>query len=263
MGNKINPLGFRLGFTQNHCSLWFEKRDYSEDLREDERIYNCIENYVQHIKRSINSSYGGITRIEILKQTKYISVNIYIAFVDLFIQKKGQEKKRKKKNEEIKPQLTDEEIKQQLKKEVQNVLRKEVQNVLRKEVQNVLRKEVQNVLVQSMLNSVNRELVISIEKVQKPYREPKILAEYIALQIKERVEIRKIMKKAIELAEKADVKGVKITMKGRLNGIERARKESAIQGRVPLQTLRAKIDYCYYAVQTVYGVLGIKIWIFV
>nr|QYB22205.1 ribosomal protein S3 [Pilgerodendron uviferum]BBN66860.1 ribosomal protein S3 [Pilgerodendron uviferum] len=235
MGNKINPLGFRLGFTQNHCSLWFEERDYSEDLREDERIYNCIENYVQHIKKCKNSSYGGITRIEILKQKKYISVNIYIAFVDLFIE----EKKRKKIDEAIKEQLTDEEIKQQL------------------------RKEVQSVLVQNILNSVNKELVISIEKVQKPYREPKILAEYIALQLKERVEIRKIMKKAIELAEKADVKGVKIEMKGRLNGIERARKESAIQGIVPLQTLRAKIDYCYYAVQTVYGVLGIKIWIFV
>nr|YP_009379842.1 ribosomal protein S3 [Taxodium distichum]YP_009714191.1 ribosomal protein S3 [Taxodium mucronatum]QQV68945.1 ribosomal protein S3 [Taxodium sp. 'Zhongshanshan']QGJ04525.1 ribosomal protein S3 [Taxodium mucronatum]QGJ04691.1 ribosomal protein S3 [Taxodium distichum]QQV69111.1 ribosomal protein S3 [Taxodium sp. 'Zhongshanshan']QQV69194.1 ribosomal protein S3 [Taxodium sp. 'Zhongshanshan'] len=230
MGNKINPLGFRLGFTQNHCSLWFEERDYSEDLREDERIYNCIENYVQHIKSSINSSYGGITRIEILKQTELISVNIYIAFVDLFIEKKGQEKKKKKDDEE--------EIKQ-------------------------LRKEVQNMLVQSMLDSVNRKLVISIEKVEKPYREPKILAEYIALQLKERVEIRKIMKKAIELAEKADVEGIKIKIKGRLNGIERARKESAMQGRVPLQTLRAKIDYCYYAVQTVYGVLGIKIWIFV
>nr|QGJ04608.1 ribosomal protein S3 [Taxodium distichum var. imbricarium]QQV69028.1 ribosomal protein S3 [Taxodium sp. 'Zhongshanshan'] len=230
MGNKINPLGFRLGFTQNHCSLWFEERDYSEDLREDERIYNCIENYVQHIKSSINSSYGGITRIEILKQTELISVNIYIAFVNLFIEKKGQEKKKKKDDEE--------EIKQ-------------------------LRKEVQNMLVQSMLDSVNRELVISIEKVEKPYREPKILAEYIALQLKERVEIRKIMKKAIELAEKADVEGIKIKIKGRLNGIERARKESAMQGRVPLQTLRAKIDYCYYAVQTVYGVLGIKIWIFV
>nr|YP_009462959.1 ribosomal protein S3 [Chamaecyparis hodginsii]AQM39084.1 ribosomal protein S3 [Chamaecyparis hodginsii]AUW35157.1 ribosomal protein S3 [Chamaecyparis hodginsii]QNT11715.1 ribosomal protein S3 [Chamaecyparis hodginsii]UFP91835.1 ribosomal protein S3 [Chamaecyparis hodginsii] len=224
MGNKINPLGFRLGFTQNHCSLWFEERDYSEDLREDERIYNCIENYVQHIKSSINSSYGGITRIEILKQAELISVNIYIAFIDLFIEKKGPRKK------------------------------DEIQE---------LRKEVQNILVQSMLNSVNRKLVISIEKVDKPYREPKILAEYIALQLKERVEIRKIMKKAIQLAEKADVEGVKIKIKGRLNGIERARKESAMKGRVPLQTLRAKIDYCYYAVQTVYGVLGIKIWIFV
>nr|YP_009629110.1 ribosomal protein S3 [Thuja plicata]YP_009629188.1 ribosomal protein S3 [Thuja sutchuenensis]YP_009629271.1 ribosomal protein S3 [Thuja occidentalis]YP_009829298.1 ribosomal protein S3 [Thuja koraiensis]YP_010980796.1 ribosomal protein S3 [Thuja standishii]AQM39414.1 ribosomal protein S3 [Thuja standishii]ASN65400.1 ribosomal protein S3 [Thuja sutchuenensis]ASO66718.1 ribosomal protein S3 [Thuja plicata]AUR34287.1 ribosomal protein S3 [Thuja occidentalis]QEZ90421.1 ribosomal protein S3 len=230
MGNKINPLGFRLGFTQNHCSLWFEERDYSEDLREDERIYNCIENYVQHIKSFSNSSYGGITRIEILKQTELISVNIYIAFVDLFIEKKGP---RKRKIYEEKEEFEG------------------------------LRKEVQNMLVQSMLNSVNRKLVISIEKVDKPYREPKILAEYIALQLKERVEIRKIMKKAIQLAEKADVEGVKIKIKGRLNGIERARKESAMKGRVPLQTLRAKIDYCYYAVQTVYGVLGIKIWIFV
>nr|YP_010426939.1 ribosomal protein S3 [Juniperus pingii]USN89815.1 ribosomal protein S3 [Juniperus pingii] len=224
MGNKINPLGFRLGFTQNHYSLWFEEGDYSEDLREDERIYNCIENYVKYIKSSINSSYGGITRIEILKQTKLISVNIYIAFVDLFIEKKAPIKKEKMKE---------------------------------------LRKEVQKMLVQSMLNSVNRELVISIEKVDTPYREPKIIAEYIALQLKERVEIRKIMKKAIQLAEKANVEGVKIKIKGRLNGIERARKESAMKGRVPLQTLRAKIDYCYYAVQTVYGVLGIKIWIFV
>nr|YP_009679188.1 ribosomal protein S3 [Juniperus squamata]YP_010332374.1 ribosomal protein S3 [Juniperus przewalskii subsp. pendula]QDF64632.1 ribosomal protein S3 [Juniperus squamata]UNH85124.1 ribosomal protein S3 [Juniperus przewalskii subsp. pendula]UNQ87733.1 ribosomal protein S3 [Juniperus przewalskii] len=224
MGNKINPLGFRLGFTQNHYSLWFEEGDYSEDLREDERIYNCIENYVKYIKSSINSSYGGITRIEILKQTKLISVNIYIAFVDLFIDKKAPIKEEKMKE---------------------------------------LRKEVQKMLVQSMLNSVNRELVISIEKVDTPYREPKIIAEYIALQLKERVEIRKIMKKAIQLAEKANVEGVKIKIKGRLNGIERARKESAMKGRVPLQTLRAKIDYCYYAVQTVYGVLGIKIWIFV
>nr|YP_009652620.1 ribosomal protein S3 [Juniperus recurva]QCF45907.1 ribosomal protein S3 [Juniperus recurva] len=224
MGNKINPLGFRLGFTQNHYSLWFEEGDYSEDLREDERIYNCIENYVKYIKSSINSSYGGITRIEILKQTKLISVNIYIAFVDLFIEKKA---------------------------------------LIKKEKMKELRKEVQKMLVQSMLNSVNRELVISIEKVDTPYREPKIIAEYIALQLKERVEIRKIMKKAIQLAEKANVEGVKIKIKGRLNGIERARKESAMKGRVPLQTLRAKIDYCYYAVQTVYGVLGIKIWIFV
>nr|QYB20765.1 ribosomal protein S3 [Callitris pyramidalis] len=258
MGNKINPLGFRLGFTQNHCSVWFEVRDYSEDLREDERIYNCIENYLQRIKRSTNSSYGGITRIEILKNRKNMQVNIYIAFVDLFI---GQEKKIQKTDKK----LTDKDLKQ-LKKEVQNVVINKIQSI---DLQNIdlqnidlqNRKEVQKLL--EHFNSVDRELVLSIKKVQKPYREPKIIAEYIALQLKERVEIKKIMKKAISLAEKADVRGVKIKMKGRLNGIERARKESAIQGMVPLQTLRAKIDYCYYAVQTVYGVLGIKIWIFV
>nr|YP_009579029.1 ribosomal protein S3 [Taxus floridana]QBK35060.1 ribosomal protein S3 [Taxus floridana]QBK35552.1 ribosomal protein S3 [Taxus floridana]QBK36044.1 ribosomal protein S3 [Taxus floridana] len=226
MGRKINPLGFRLGFTQNHRSLWFEQRNYSEDLREDEKIHNCIENYVRRIQDASNSNYGGIIRIEIMKKTDLIQVNIYIGFTDLFIQK---QKYKDKKDKEIEQ----------------------------------LRDEVQNMLLQNMLGSVNRKLLISIEKVEKPYREPNILAEYIALQLKARVEIRKIMKKAIELAEEADVEGIKIKIKGRLNGIERARKESALQGRVPLQTLRAKIDYCYYAVQTVYGVLGIKIWIFV
>nr|YP_010192297.1 ribosomal protein S3 [Athrotaxis cupressoides]QZN07959.1 ribosomal protein S3 [Athrotaxis cupressoides] len=241
MGSKINPLGFRLGFTQNHCSLWFEERDYFEDLREDERIYNCIENYVQHVKRYIKSSHVGITRIEILKETELITVNIYIAFVDLFIEKQGQEKKKEK---VIKKRG------QEKKKEKEEEIKK-------------LRKEVQSMLVPNMLDCVNKKLLIYLEKVENPYREPLIIAEYIAIQLKERIEIRKIMKKAIELAEKADVEGIKIKIKGRLNGIERARKESAIQGRVPLQTLRAKIDYCYYAVQTVYGVLGIKIWIFV
>nr|QYB21132.1 ribosomal protein S3 [Austrotaxus spicata] len=226
MGKKINPLGFRLGFTQNHRSLWFEEGNYSEDLREDQKIHNCIENYVHHIKGA--SNYGGITRIEILKKVDLIQVNIYVGFGDLVIEKQDQDKE-KKKEKKI----------------------------------NKLRDEVENILLKNMLNSVNRKLFICIEKVEKPYREPNIIAEYIALQLKARVEIRKIMKKAIELAEKADVEGIKIKIKGRLNGIERARKESAMQGRVPLQTLRAKIDYCYYAVQTIYGVLGIKIWIFV
>nr|QBK36454.1 ribosomal protein S3 [Pseudotaxus chienii] len=233
MGRKVNPLGFRLGFTQNHRSLWFEQRNYSEDLREDEKIHNCIENYVQHIQDA--SNYGGIIRLEIMKKTDFIQVNIYIAFTNLFIKK--QEDKDKK--------YKDKKDKDKKYKEIEQ-----------------LRDEVENVLLKNMLDSVNRKLLISIEKVEKPYREPNILAEYIALQLKARVEIKKIMKKAIELAEEADVEGIKIKIKGRLNGIERARKESAIQGRVPLQTLRAKIDYCYYAVQTVYGVLGIKIWIF-
>nr|YP_009471783.1 ribosomal protein S3 [Cephalotaxus sinensis]YP_009641713.1 ribosomal protein S3 [Cephalotaxus hainanensis]YP_010138121.1 ribosomal protein S3 [Cephalotaxus griffithii]YP_010138367.1 ribosomal protein S3 [Cephalotaxus harringtonia var. nana]UPV70149.1 ribosomal protein S3 [Cephalotaxus fortunei]UPV71543.1 ribosomal protein S3 [Cephalotaxus fortunei var. alpina]AVI15504.1 ribosomal protein S3 [Cephalotaxus sinensis]AXI98104.1 ribosomal protein S3 [Cephalotaxus sinensis]QBZ37784.1 ribosomal len=234
MGNKINPLGFRLGFTQNHRSFWFEERDYSEDLREDEKIHNCIRNYVRHINikassnyggiTRIDSNYGGITRIDIMKKSELIQINICIGFTDLFIKKQEQKKEKK--------------IKQ-------------------------LRDEVENMLVQNIINSVDRKLLISIEQVDKPYREPNILAEYIALQLKERVQIKKIMKKVFELAEEADVKGIKIQIKGRLNGIERARKQSAMQGRVPLQTLRAKIDYCYYAVQTVYGVLGIKIWIFV
>nr|QYB22026.1 ribosomal protein S3 [Pherosphaera fitzgeraldii]BBF91040.1 ribosomal protein S3 [Pherosphaera fitzgeraldii] len=219
MGNKINPLGFRLGFTQNHRSLWFaEQRDYSEDLREDNKIHNCIENYIRLIKSS--SDYGGLARIEIAKKRGLLHIQIYIGFPNLLT-------KRQSVREEM----------------------------------NQLRNDIEYLVLLNKL-SVHRTLFILLERVAKPYREPNILAEYIALQIKNRVPFRKTIQKAIELAKGADVKGIRIQIAGRLDGKERARIESTKQGRVPLQTIRAKIDYCYYAAQTIYGVLGIKIWIF-
>ncbi|CAI0445621.1 unnamed protein product [Linum tenue] len=97
--------------------------------------------------------------------------------------------------------------------------------------------------IQKELNCVNQKINITITRIGNPYRHPNILAEFIAEQLKNRVSFRKAMKKAIELTEQTDTKG--------------------IQGRVPLQTIRAKIDYCSYTVRTIYGVLGIKIWIFI
>nr|QYB22444.1 ribosomal protein S3 [Saxegothaea conspicua]BBF91294.1 ribosomal protein S3 [Saxegothaea conspicua] len=219
MGNKINPLGFRLGFTQNHRSHWFaQQRDYSEDLREDDKIHNCIENYIRLIKSS--SNYGGLARIEIGRKIGLLHIKIYIGFPNLLT-------KRQSVHQEM----------------------------------NQLRNDIQYFILLNRL-SVHRTLFVFMEKVAKPYREPNILAEYIALQIKNRVPFRKTIQKAIELAKEADVRGIRIQIAGRLDGKERARTESTKQGRVPLQTIRAKIDYCYYAAQTIYGVLGIKIWIF-
>ena len=89
------------------------------------------------------------------------------------------------------------------------------------------------------------------------------MAEYIAVQVERRVAFRKTIKKAIQLAkEQGNVKGIKIQIAGRLNGAEIARSEWAREGRVPLQTLRAQIDYCHYPAHTIYGVLGIRVWIF-
>nr|QYB21186.1 ribosomal protein S3 [Dacrydium cupressinum]BBF90772.1 ribosomal protein S3 [Dacrydium cupressinum] len=219
MGNKINPLGFRLGFTQNHRSLWFAKqRDYSEDLREDDKIYNCIENYIRLIKSS--SDYGGLARIEIAKKRGLLYIQIYMGFPNLLTKRSS--------------------VRQEIKR---------------------LRNDIEYLVLRNRL-SVDRKLFIFLQEVVNPYREPNILAEYIALQIKNRVPFRKTIQKAIELAKGADVKGIRIEIAGRLDGRERARSESTKQGRVPLQTIRAKIDYCYYAARTIYGVLGIKIWIF-
>nr|YP_009571385.1 ribosomal protein S3 [Cistanthe grandiflora]QBC67218.1 ribosomal protein S3 [Cistanthe grandiflora] len=215
MGQKINPLGFRLGTTQNHYSLWFaQPKNYSEGLQEDQKIRDCIKNYVQKNTRT-SSGVEGIARIEIQKRIDLIQVIIYMGFPKLLIENRPRGVEDLKRN------------------------------------------------VQKDLNCVNRKLNIAITRIAKPYGNPNILAEFIAGQLKNRVSFRKAMKKAIELTEQAETKGIQIQIAGRIDGKEIARIEWIREGRVPLQTIRAKIDYCAYTVRTIYGVLGIKIWIFI
>nr|QUG10565.1 ribosomal protein S3 [Hymenophyllum wrightii] len=116
--------------------------------------------------------------------------------------------------------------------------------------------------IAKLLDFKNSKIQIILNNITQPYGEPRILAEHIASQLQNRVAFRRTMKKAIELARKTSNKGVKIQIAGRLNGNEMARVEWAREGRVPLQTIRALINYCYHPAQTIYGVLGIKIWIF-
>ena len=213
MGQKINPLGFRLGATKSHHSLWFgQPKNYSEDLQEDHKIRNCIKNSVQK-NMKISSSVEGIACIEIQKKIDLIQVIIYMGFPKLLIEPRKIE-----------------------------------------ELQMNIQKE---------LNTVNRKLNFSISRISNPYGNPTILAEFIAGQLKNRVSFRKAMKKAIELTEQAGTKGIQIQIAGRIDGKEIARVEWIREGRVPLQTIRAKMDYCSYTVRTIYGALGIKIWIFV
>nr|YP_009759603.1 ribosomal protein S3 [Phyllodium pulchellum]QIQ48803.1 ribosomal protein S3 [Phyllodium pulchellum] len=214
MGQKINPLGFRLGTTQSHDSLWFaQPRNYSENIQEDKKIRDCIQNYIQkNIK--VSSGVEGIGQIKIQKRIDLIQVIIYMGFPKLLIESKPQ------KIEELQTYM------------------------------------------QKKLNCVNRKLNIAIAKIANAYKHPNILAEFIAGQLKNRVSFRKAMKKAIELTEQAGTKGVQVQISGRIDGKEIARVEWIREGRVPLQTIRAKIDYCCYTVRTIYGVLGIKVWIF-
>nr|YP_010533017.1 ribosomal protein S3 [Calamus walkeri]UXX43930.1 ribosomal protein S3 [Calamus walkeri]WGM65117.1 ribosomal protein S3 [Calamus walkeri] len=215
MGQKINPLGFRLGTTQSHRSFWFaQPKNYSVGLQEDEKIRNCIKNYVQKNSR-ISSGFEGIARIGIQKRIDLIQVIIHIGFPNLLIEG------RTRGIEEL------------------------------------------QMNVQKELHSVNQRLNIAIIRVEKPYGHPNILAEYIALQLKNRVSFRKAIKKAIELTEQTDTKGIQVQIAGRIDGKEIARVEWIREGRVPLQTIRAKIDHCSYTIRTIYGVLGIKIFIFV
>nr|YP_008854549.1 ribosomal protein S3 [Ravenala madagascariensis]AHA12638.1 ribosomal protein S3 [Ravenala madagascariensis] len=217
MGQKINPLGFRLGTTQRHHSFWFaQPKNYSVGLQEDERIRNCIKNCVQKIQknRRISSGFEGIARIEIQKKTDLVQVIIYIGFPNLLMEGQTQGIKELRMN------------------------------------------------VQKELHSVNQRLNIAITKVEKPYGQPNILAEYIAFQLKNRVSFRKAVKKAIQLAKQRNTKGIRIQIAGRLGGRDIARVEWIRKGRIPLQTIRAKIDHGSYTIRTIHGVFGIKIWIF-
>nr|YP_010471657.1 ribosomal protein S3 [Didymoplexis pallens]YP_010471668.1 ribosomal protein S3 [Didymoplexis pallens]UVG41014.1 ribosomal protein S3 [Didymoplexis pallens]UVG41025.1 ribosomal protein S3 [Didymoplexis pallens] len=214
MGQKINPLLFRLGINKSHHSFWFAKpKDFSRDLQEDERIRNFIQDYVEKNNKKQESYFKGIARIEILKKIGLIRVIIFIGFPNCFI------------------------------------------DVRTHEI------EYFNINVWKGFLFGNRRFNISIKRTKKPYGQPNIIAEYIASQLKNRVSFRKAMKKAIELTELAGAKGIQVQISGRINGNELARVEWLREGRVSLQKLHAKIDYCSHAITTIYGVLGIKIWI--
>nr|YP_010513851.1 ribosomal protein S3 [Dahlstedtia pinnata]UXL85422.1 ribosomal protein S3 [Dahlstedtia pinnata] len=215
MGQKINPLGFRLGTTQSHDSLWFaQPTNYSENLQEDKKIRDFIKNYIQKNVK-ISSGIEGIGRIKIQKRIDLIQVIIYMGFPKFLIEGKP------RKIEELQTNM------------------------------------------QKKLNCVNRKFNIAITRIGNAYKHPNILAEFIAGQLKNRVSFRKAMKKAIELTEQAGTKGVQVKIAGRIDGKEIARVEWIREGRVPLQTILAKIDYSSYTVRTIYGVLGIKVWIFI
>nr|YP_010474297.1 ribosomal protein S3 [Corydalis cornuta]UVH68510.1 ribosomal protein S3 [Corydalis cornuta] len=224
MGQKINPLGLRLGTTQRHHSLWFaEPQNYSKGLQEDQKIRDCIKNFVRdciktNVKKNIPSDERIISRLEIQKSIDVIKVIIYTSFPDL-------------------PKFLRTGKPQRIKELQSNVAKG--------------------------FHSVNYKLNIAITIITKPYGQPTILAEYIAKQLKERVAFRKAMKTAIELLiAEGNTKGIQVQIAGRIDGKEIARVEWIREGRVPLQTIRAKINYCSYTVRMVYGVLGIKIWIF-
>lgn len=109
---------------------------------------------------------------------------------------------------------------------------------------------------------LKHKIRINIIEITEPDREAVLLAEWLAQQLEKRVAFRRAIKQGIQKAQKSNVKGVKIQVGGRLNGAEIARKEWVREGRVPLQTLRANIDYAYTKAQTIYGILGVKIWLF-
>ena len=202
MGQKVHPIGLRLGIIRSWDSKWFAKKEYSKLVYEDAQIRKFLKDKLYH---------AGVSRIEIARAADRARIRIHTARPGIVIGKKGAE------IEALKRQLE---------------------------------------------QMVKREILIDIQEVRKPEMDATLVAENIALQLTRRVAFRRAMKKAVSSALKFGAKGVRVACAGRLGGAEMARREWYREGRVPLHTLRADIDYGTAVARTTYGVIGVKVWIF-
>jgi small subunit ribosomal protein S3 len=202
MGQKVNPIGNRLGIVKGWDSNWYGGRDYVEKLHEDYKIRQYL--YARLSKASIS-------KIIIERTLKLVTITINTARPGIIIGKGGQEVDK-------------------LKEELKKISQKEVQ--------------------------------INIFEIKRPELDAIIVADNIARQLEGRVAYRRAIKMSIASAMRMGAQGIKIQISGRLNGAEMARSEMYKEGRTPLHTLRADIDYASVPAQTTYGKLGIKVWIF-
>lgn len=205
MGQKIHPIGFRLGITQEHRSRWFaDTKRYPEILQEDHKIRQYVDK---------NLSNAGISGVRIERKADQIDIEIHTARPGVVVGRGGSG------IESLRTGL------------------------------------------QQDLGS-NRQIRINVVEVARVDADAELIAEYIVQQLERRVSFRRVVRQAIQRAQRADVQGIKIQVSGRLNGAEIARTEWTREGRVPLHTLRANIDYSYRTAQTIYGILGVKVWVF-
>ena len=202
MGQKVNPIGLRLGIVKTWESRWYAGKDYADYIYEDYKIRKYLKSKLFH---------AGISRIEIERSSKRIKLRVYTSRPGIVIGKKGAEIA-------------------QLKKELEKM--------------------------------TSYEVLIDIQEVRKPEINAQLVAENVALQIVRRVAFRRAMKRGVSSAMRFGAQGVKIICSGRLGGAEMARSEWYKEGRVPLHTLRADIDYGFTEAFTTYGVVGVKVFIF-
>ncbi|MGD8834567.1 MAG: 30S ribosomal protein S3 [Desulfobacteraceae bacterium] len=202
MGQKVNPIGMRLGIVKTWDSRWYADKKYADYIRVDFNLRKFIKKKLYH---------AGISKIEIERSAKRIRLRIHTARPGIVIGKKGSEIER-------------------LKTEIEN--------------------------------QVSQAVMIDIQEVRKPEIDAQLVAENVAMQIERRVAFRRAMKRGVTSAIRFGALGIKIMCAGRLGGAEMARSEWYREGRVPLHTLRADIDYGFTEARTTYGIIGVKVYIF-
>ncbi len=201
MGQKTNPIGFRLGVNKTWLSTWFDEQNFAEKLGED----IILRRYIQH--RLTNA---GVSRVEISRTPKKVTITIHTSRPGIVIGRGGEEVER---------------------------LRSEIRHLVGKEVQ------------------------LNVSEVKRPELDARLVGESIAQQLLKKISFRRAAKKSIQSTMRMGAEGIRICLSGRLGGSEMSRTETFREGRVPLHTLRADIDYAMVEAKTTYGKIGIKVWI--
>ena len=202
MGQKVHPVGFRLGVIRSWDSKWYEERNYAKWLHEDIQIRDFVKKELGH---------AGISKIEIERAANKVKVNVHTARPGIVIGKRGAGI-------------------ETVKKDLQAL--------------------------------TSNEVYLNIVEVRKAETDAQLVAENIATQLERRIAFRRAMKKSVQTALKFGAKGIRVACSGRLGGSEMSRSEWYREGRVPLHTLRADIDYGFAEAKTTYGKIGVKVWIF-
>ncbi len=203
MGQKVHPIGFRLGYNRTWLSRWYTKKYYRQWLHEDLAIRREIKHRYYH---------ANISRIEIERYPERMRIIIHAARPGLIIGHRGREVERL------------------------------------------------NRIISERYGI--KEVRVSVIEIERPELDAQIVAENVALQLERRVNFRRAMRRAVDAAIRFGAKGVKIRCKGRLGGAEIARAEWYLVGRLPLNTLKADIDYGFAVAKTKYGTIGVKVWIY-
>ena len=203
MGQKVNPIGLRLGINKNWESRWFPNfNKMPANIAEDDKIRKFVKKELY---------YAGIAQTIIERTAKKVRVTIVAARPGIIIGKKGADV------EKLKAKLA---------------------------------------------ALAGKEIAVNIKEERKPFLSAQLAAENVAQQLERRVAFRRAMKRIMQNAIKAGAKGIKVSVSGRLGGAEMARTEWYLEGRVPLHTLRARVDYGFAEAHTTYGCIGVKVWIF-
>ena len=203
MGQKVHPIGFRLGIVKEHTSVWYaDRKNYADYLNADLEVRAYLLDKLKN---------ASVSRIEIARPAQTARITIHTARPGIVIGKKGEDVEK---------------------------------------------------LRQDLTKKMGVPVHINIEEIRKPELDGLLVAQSVAQQLERRVMFRRAMKRAVQNAMCLGAKGIKIQVGGRLGGAEIARSEWYREGRVPLHTLRADIDYATYEAHTTYGVIGVKVWIF-